>query len=150
MTLLGAPFCLCADTIDDGVQLGDPVTLTLSSTPLLNETFDINITISEPSGPNTVFLGPWKDSNYSRLEISFNTTTVGRSVISFGLSHGNETIFKNLNDVKRAAPVAHYYALIIFSDVIGWAYFVAWSISFYPQVFLNFYRRSVIGLNLAN
>ena len=23
-----APFCLCADTIDDGVQLGDTVTLT--------------------------------------------------------------------------------------------------------------------------
>jgi cystinosin len=26
-------------------------------------------------------------------------------------------------------------------------YFVAWSISFYPQIFLNIYRRSVVGLN---
>ncbi|KAL3103411.1 hypothetical protein niasHS_002597 [Heterodera schachtii] len=29
----------------------------------------------------------------------------------------------------------------------GWIYFVAWSISFYPQIILNFQRKSVIGLN---
>eukprot|EP00164_Ancoracysta_twista_P001389 GFYU01001811.1.p1 GENE.GFYU01001811.1~~GFYU01001811.1.p1 ORF type:complete len:336 (+),score=89.75 GFYU01001811.1:163-1170(+) len=33
------------------------------------------------------------------------------------------------------------------SSVIGWTYFAAWSISFYPQVFQNFYRKSVIGLS---
>ncbi|KAK6013754.1 PQ loop repeat protein [Ostertagia ostertagi] len=26
-------------------------------------------------------------------------------------------------------------------------YFVAWSLSFYPQIFLNFRRKSVTGLN---
>ncbi|KAL6727260.1 hypothetical protein Aduo_009152 [Ancylostoma duodenale] len=31
--------------------------------------------------------------------------------------------------------------------VVGWAYFTAWSISFYPQMLLNFKRKSVIGLN---
>ncbi|CAB4027218.1 Cystinosin [Paramuricea clavata] len=31
--------------------------------------------------------------------------------------------------------------------VIGWIYFVAWSISFYPQVYVNWSRKSVIGLN---
>ena len=29
-------------------------------------------------------------------------------------------------------------ALAIVSNVIGWMYFVAWSISFYPQVFYHF------------
>jgi len=33
------------------------------------------------------------------------------------------------------------------STVIGWIYFVAWSISFYPQIIDNFRRKSVIGLN---
>eukprot|EP00301_Raphidiophrys_heterophryoidea_P026785 c9324_g1_i1.p1 GENE.c9324_g1_i1~~c9324_g1_i1.p1 ORF type:complete len:298 (+),score=71.26 c9324_g1_i1:52-894(+) len=36
-------------------------------------------------------------------------------------------------------------------DVIegcGWIYFVAWSISFYPQIILNHQRRSVVGLSL--
>ncbi|CAI4221295.1 unnamed protein product [Auanema sp. JU1783] len=31
--------------------------------------------------------------------------------------------------------------------IVGWLYFFAWSISFYPQIFLNFKRKSVIGLN---
>eukprot|EP00301_Raphidiophrys_heterophryoidea_P004112 c11814_g1_i2.p1 GENE.c11814_g1_i2~~c11814_g1_i2.p1 ORF type:complete len:289 (+),score=77.66 c11814_g1_i2:114-980(+) len=38
-------------------------------------------------------------------------------------------------------------ALKIFSQVIGWLYFSAWSISFYPQVILNFKLRSVEGLS---
>lgn len=33
------------------------------------------------------------------------------------------------------------------SFVIGWIYFVAWSVSFYPQIVDNFRRKSVIGLN---
>ena len=44
--------------------------------------------------------------------------------------------------------VPHNPDLNYFSDVIGWMYFVAWSISFYPQTYLNYQRKSVIGLNL--
>merc|ERR1719427_2152009 len=35
----------------------------------------------------------------------------------------------------------------LISAIIGWVYFVAWSISFYPQIIENFRRKSVIGLN---
>lgn len=34
------------------------------------------------------------------------------------------------------------------STIIGWVYFAAWSISFYPQVWLNFGRKSVVGMSL--
>lgn len=34
------------------------------------------------------------------------------------------------------------------STVLGWIYFFAWSVSFYPQVILNFRRKSVTGLSL--
>ncbi|CAH0478425.1 unnamed protein product [Peronospora belbahrii] len=34
------------------------------------------------------------------------------------------------------------------SSIIGWVYFLCWSVSFYPQVFLNRKRRSVEGLSL--
>ena len=37
--------------------------------------------------------------------------------------------------------VVHSHALDIVIIVIGWLYFVAWSLSFYPQVFLNFTRK---------
>lgn len=43
--------------------------------------------------------------------------------------------------------VAYSLELINISSVIGWCYFVAWSISFYPQIYTNFRRKSVIGLN---
>lgn len=33
------------------------------------------------------------------------------------------------------------------SIVVGWIYFVAWSASFYPQIYDNFRRKSVVGLN---
>ncbi|KAG4912348.1 hypothetical protein AAZX31_19G073100 [Glycine max] len=32
-------------------------------------------------------------------------------------------------------------------EVLGWVAFACWSISFYPQVILNFRRKSVVGLN---
>lgn len=32
-------------------------------------------------------------------------------------------------------------------QVLGWTAFLSWSISFYPQVILNFHRKSVVGLN---
>ncbi|KAJ2416391.1 hypothetical protein H4218_001799 [Coemansia sp. IMI 209128] len=34
------------------------------------------------------------------------------------------------------------------STVIGWTYFVAWSVSFYPQIILNYRRKSVEGLSI--
>ncbi|OZJ02769.1 hypothetical protein BZG36_03338 [Bifiguratus adelaidae] len=34
------------------------------------------------------------------------------------------------------------------SAIIGWVYFLAWSISFYPQAILNYHRRSVQGLSI--
>ncbi|KAJ4826278.1 hypothetical protein Tsubulata_018676 [Turnera subulata] len=32
-------------------------------------------------------------------------------------------------------------------EAFGWIAFISWSISFYPQVILNFRRKSVVGLN---
>ena len=37
--------------------------------------------------------------------------------------------------------VQHDQALDIFSQVIGWIYFVAWSVSFYPQIYENWKRK---------
>jgi cystinosin len=33
------------------------------------------------------------------------------------------------------------------SCIIGWTYFAAWSISFYPQLYDNYRRKSVVGLS---
>ena len=33
------------------------------------------------------------------------------------------------------------------SSLFGWAYFVCWSVCFYPQIILNYKRKSVIGFH---
>ncbi|XP_056133139.1 cystinosin isoform X2 [Lampris incognitus] len=38
-------------------------------------------------------------------------------------------------------------SLALINQVIGWIYFVAWSVSFYPQAWENWRRKSVVGLN---
>mmetsp|Transcript_7835 Transcript_7835/g.8968 ORF Transcript_7835/g.8968 Transcript_7835/m.8968 type:complete len:294 (+) Transcript_7835:1-882(+) len=42
----------------------------------------------------------------------------------------------------------HYYYLEITSLAFGWIYFIAWSISFYPQGILNWQKKSVAGFSI--
>lgn len=43
--------------------------------------------------------------------------------------------------------VANSQLIIYVSFIVGWVYFVAWSISFYPQLWINYNRKSVVGLS---
>ncbi|XP_044754921.1 cystinosin homolog [Coccinella septempunctata] len=61
--------------------------------------------------------------------------------------YANETNIKGLEDVYLRITVNKVPTLDTVSSVIGWIYFVAWSISFYPQIYTNFKRKSVVGLN---
>lgn len=36
----------------------------------------------------------------------------------------------------------------VVSSILGWQYFLCWTVSFYPQVVLNYQRKSVQGLSL--
>ena len=40
-----------------------------------------------------------------------------------------------------------YEWLTVLCSVLGWIYFFAWSISFYPQTIVNFKRKCVIGMS---
>lgn len=52
-----------------------------------------------------------------------------------------------LNDIFLRITVAKSNIIVYLSSIIGWIYFLAWSISFYPQIWTNHKRRSVTGLN---
>lgn len=65
---------------------------------------------------------------------------------------GQVTVYLHRNHSKETGPriiflVAHSHTISIINQVIGWIYFVAWSVSFYPQVIKNYRRKSVIGLS---
>lgn len=59
----------------------------------------------------------------------------------------NSTEFENLDNVYVRVDLVRSKVLVTINAIIGWIYFAAWSISFYPQVYENFRRKSVIGLN---
>uniref|UniRef100_A0A182VZD2 Cystinosin homolog n=1 Tax=Anopheles minimus TaxID=112268 RepID=A0A182VZD2_9DIPT len=43
--------------------------------------------------------------------------------------------------------VALYKPLMIISLLVGWAYTACWSAGYYPQIWLNYRRKSVVGLS---
>eukprot|EP00794_Sanderia_malayensis_P007924 gene7924-8779_t len=59
----------------------------------------------------------------------------------------NSKEITNIGSVDVDIVVVHSQLISYINRVIGWIYFVAWSVSFYPQVWVNFRRKSVIGLN---
>jgi len=67
--------------------------------------------------------------------------------VSVGINSTVNEQFYKIDKVFLHITVAHSQALDVFSDVIGWIYFLAWSISFYPQIYVNWTRKSVVGLN---
>ncbi|KAF4083357.1 hypothetical protein AMELA_G00140330 [Ameiurus melas] len=60
--------------------------------------------------------------------------------------YSNNTEIQSLQTRIRFL-VVRSNVLYIINQIIGWIYFLAWSISFYPQAFDNWKRRSVVGLS---
>ncbi|KAE9416074.1 hypothetical protein Angca_002294, partial [Angiostrongylus cantonensis] len=52
-----------------------------------------------------------------------------------------------MQDLFLKVTVLRSSVVALLVVVVGWSYFLAWSISFYPQIFLNIRRQSVVGLN---
>ncbi|XP_041474918.1 cystinosin-like isoform X2 [Lytechinus variegatus] len=90
-------------------------------------------------------------SQVDLLSNSSSSVAVLVSTLSVGVCHiSMNTTSSEIGDLSGLyveVNVVHSSALSIIIIVVGWIYFVAWSVSFYPQVFLNIKRRSVIGLN---
>lgn len=57
------------------------------------------------------------------------------------------SLYSGVDSVFLRITIAISNVIIVVSTVVGWVYFVAWSISFYPQIYYNFQRKSVVGLN---
>ncbi|XP_014667070.1 PREDICTED: cystinosin-like isoform X2 [Priapulus caudatus] len=89
------------------------------------------------------------------LSFEFDTHTVISPIPDYtvepGVTKCNITLHGlNAGSLENAfirITVVHNNALVTLSAVIGWIYFAAWSVSFYPQIVENFRRKSVIGLN---
>lgn len=83
-----------------------------------------------------------------------NVTVLGSQLVSGAIlealnctTDGSITCPLDLEDAFARITVIRSHFLAILIQIVGWTYFFAWSISFYPQMYLNFKRKSVVGLN---
>ncbi|XP_014603809.1 PREDICTED: cystinosin homolog isoform X1 [Polistes canadensis] len=77
-------------------------------------------------------------------EIFVKGISAGHSTLSLNVTPSNVTVFTDAFvrvTVEKSDTIYHC------SVVVGWIYFLAWSVSFYPQIYSNYKRRSVVGLN---
>lgn len=78
--------------------------------------------------------------------VSINITSTGVGHLNLGINSSSDQ-FIGLSQEFMRITIVHSSPLVVINSIIGWIYFVAWSISFYPQVFENWRRKSVVGLN---
>lgn len=51
-------------------------------------------------------------------------------------------------DTSNVSQIGLSSDIDLAGDIMGWTYFVCWVCAFYPQIIVNFTRRSITGLNL--
>jgi cystinosin len=116
-----------------------------NSTPITRSVivnFELNRDETITLTPKSVIIPP--SSLTSNYTLKIDTHKAGKVEIEGHATPAD--VISDLNLFFRII-VANSRPLIIISSVVGWIYFVAWSISFYPQVWLNFKRKSVVGLS---
>ncbi|XP_004716219.2 cystinosin [Echinops telfairi] len=119
---------------------------------------NVTITLQHPLNATLVitFEITYRSKNITILELPQEVVVPPRAAnSSFQVTSqnvGQVTVYLHRNHSNQTGPrirflVVHSNVVGIINQVIGWIYFVAWSISFYPQVFKNWRRRSVVGLS---
>ncbi|CAL8307190.1 unnamed protein product [Lota lota] len=122
--------------------------VTISSSSPVNQSAEIqfNVTYSSKHNYSTIITLPQQvllQQGKTSVTFEVKARAIGQVTV-YLLSNGSE--IKSFDTRIRFAVISSN-TLSIVNQVIGWLYFVAWSISFYPQVWENWRRKSVIGLN---
>ncbi|CAD1471977.1 unnamed protein product, partial [Heterotrigona itama] len=76
--------------------------------------------------------------------ISVKGLSAGHSIVNLNVTPSYIT---NFSQAFVRVTVEKSDVLYHISTVVGWIYFLAWSVSFYPQIYSNYKRKSVVGLN---
>ncbi|XP_035727494.1 cystinosin homolog isoform X2 [Vespa mandarinia] len=114
---------------------------------LTNYTALENITVSLNVNHKDLILVEPSEFNVMLNEShKINVTGIGagHSIISLNVVPSDAVHFSEAFvrvTVEKSDTIYHV------SIVVGWIYFLAWSISFYPQIYSNYKRKSVVGLN---
>eukprot|EP00066_Takifugu_rubripes_P023443 XP_011612709.1 PREDICTED: cystinosin isoform X1 [Takifugu rubripes] len=121
----------------------------------------LNITLSSPVQQPIVFylnVTYTSERNYSsiitlptQVLLPRHSSTVTFNVTSHNVGQVTTYLQCNCTELQHLSRirfmVIHSNVLAVISQIVGWLYFLLWSLSFYPQAWENWRRKSVIGLN---
>eukprot|EP00049_Salpingoeca_infusionum_P025655 m.21001 g.21001 ORF g.21001 m.21001 type:complete len:222 (-) comp8234_c0_seq3:940-1605(-) len=127
------------------VLMGQPIPFTLTSpeTPLAEVTVTLNVVNGNATiKNNTAVLDAKVKVNHTFIATS---TVVGET--TFNLSADSSDKRYTVPVPGITVSVVKSTTVVTINAIIGWVYFLAWSISFYPQIWVNYRSKCVIGLN---
>lgn len=120
--------------------------ITITSSSPVNQSTLIQFNITHKSKNTTIITLPEQVLlPVEASSVTFNVTAHAVGQVTAHLLCNNSHINSLL--VRIRFMVIHSNILFIINQVIGWIYFLAWSVSFYPQAWENWKRKSVVGLN---
>ncbi|XP_053312954.1 cystinosin-like isoform X2 [Spea bombifrons] len=126
------------------LEKGSSKNISINANVPVNETivFALNITYSSKNVtivhfPDQIVLPAKSDHSFFTVD----AVEVGQ-VTSYLLSNNSHKTWQRVRFL-----VIHSFTVEVLEQIIGWIYFLAWSVSFYPQVFENWRRKSVVGLS---
>ncbi|KAL7396280.1 hypothetical protein ABVT39_003504 [Epinephelus coioides] len=124
------------------------VNITITSSSAVNQSalIHLNVTYSSKLNYSSVIILPEKVLlPAAATNVSFNVTARDVGQVTACLLSNNTDL--SSSSVRIHFKVIHSNVLSVINQVIGWIYFLAWSVSFYPQAWENWRRKSVVGLN---
>ncbi|XP_049444412.1 cystinosin [Epinephelus fuscoguttatus] len=125
---------------------GVNVTITSSSAVNQSALIHLNVTYSSKLNYSSVIILPEQVLlPAAATNVSFNVTARDVGQVTACLLSNNTDL--SSTSVRIHFKVIHSNVLSVINQVIGWIYFLAWSVSFYPQAWENWRRKSVVGLN---
>uniref|UniRef100_H3CNW2 Cystinosin, lysosomal cystine transporter n=1 Tax=Tetraodon nigroviridis TaxID=99883 RepID=H3CNW2_TETNG len=150
-------FFLPVQPLEAGVRLFAPDAITLQQASAAS----VHVTASSPAQqPIVIHFNVTYTSreNYSsvislpeQVLLPPDSTTVSFNVTSHHVGQVTTYLQCNSTDLSHLSRihfmVIHSRGLDVLSQVLGWIYFLLWSLSFYPQAWENWRRKSVVGLN---
>ncbi|KAL1023084.1 hypothetical protein UPYG_G00036220 [Umbra pygmaea] len=122
------------------------ITITPSSSLNISALIFFHFTTSSNTNVTSILqLPPQVELRANAKSSTFEVHAVHVGQVTAYLYSNNTDIASNSTRIRFL--VIRSNAIDIINQVIGWIYFLAWSISFYPQVYENWRRKSVVGLN---
>ncbi|XP_061634061.1 cystinosin isoform X1 [Phyllopteryx taeniolatus] len=122
--------------------------LTITSSMPLSQALAIHLNVtysSKADSSRIVSLPEQVTLPAAATSVTFTVTALAAGqVTTYLLSNGTES---HSSVPRLRFLVVHSNAVAVLSEVVGWFYFLAWSVSFYPQVWENWRHKSVVGLN---